>query len=323
MLKWIAVLLWLGVFISSPVFAETICTFNGSVDFANQAFQLEVNYSEKSKIAGSLKLEKESGYLVLNIEHQKIGLAELSTKLESSFSINRGGPRKTRGIKGLLWTRYSLLSYKPFSEAAGSFQIEDGILSIRNLSWPEMVLNGFVNLRQPFDLNLSIEINDMAINELAPLVGVKDKDNSLIGMVSGKIRASGYLKRMGLEGRLRSREGQIKDFTYRDADMNFSGVYPKLNMVNSAISDENGYIYNLVGQFSLEEINNFVSQEHQINVIPFSEEAMRSKVWTIKREDLGRDSELEFGYRLKPARPNDFGSTGGEGILGVERKQRF
>lgn len=315
-------LLITSISLAAPV--ETVCTFKGSADFLNRNIQLEINFSDKEKILSSFKWEKETAFLNCRIEHLRINQADLSTELESSFFVERLPDNRQRQIKGLVWTKYSLLNYKPFKEVAGSFQLKDGRLFIEDLTWAEMKFSGQVNLNAPFDLDVSVDITDMDINELAPFAGIKPGEVYLSGLVSGRIKLFGYLKRLQVKGQLRSPEGEVQDFIYRDAGINFNGYYPVVDIEDSAISDERGYIYNLAGRFNVGQINNFTSQEHQIEVSPFSDQDLKSQNWMIRRkEELGSDSELEIGYRLKPRLPYESLYGERDGILGIERKHKF
>jgi hypothetical protein len=317
---WFALSGWI-IFALPAADAATVCTFKGQADFINKDIQLEIAFKEKERIINSFKVVGDTVYLNSQIEHIKINQADLSTNIESSFYIEKDAAGKARNLKGLVWTRYSLLNYKPYKEVAGSFPFKDGWLTIEKLTWAEMDVSGQLNLKPPFDLDLAIEITDMDIDELAPLVGIKTEQLFLSGLVSGRLRLSGRINAMQLNGQLRSKVGQIEDFVYRDANINFTGRYPALDIVDSSISDERGYIYTLVGKFNLNEINDFTSSQHQINVSPFSD----AKAWTIRRKEvLGQESEeLEFGYRLKPKQPSELLSGDREGMLGIERKHRF
>jgi hypothetical protein len=324
MRRLLLVLLGGVIFMPPAVEAATVCTFIGQIDFRNKEVQLEVAFSEKEKVVSSFKVTGNSAYLNAQIEHLKISQADLSTNLEGSFNFERNAEGRIKNLDGVIWSRYSILNHKPFKEIVGSFHLKDGKLSIDKLTWAEAGLSGWLDLKPPFDGELAIEITDMEISELAPLAGVKTEKLLLSGLVSGRLRLTGrLLGAMQMKGQLRSSKGQVEDFIYHDANLNFSGPYPALDIVDSAISDEQGYIYNLVGRFNLLEINNFTSSQHQIKVSPFSEQDFRSQSWTIKREGMGQDSELEFGYRLKPDRPSQILSEGTEGMLGVERKHKF
>ena len=304
--------------------AAEVCTFSGQADFSNKDMQLEIAFKGKERIINSFKVVGDAFYFNSQLEHIKINQADLSTNLESSFYIERDAAGKVRNLKGLVWTKYSLLNFKPYNEVVGLFHFKDGWLTIEKLTWAGMSFSGQLSLKPPFDVDLSIEITDMEINELAPLVGIKAERLLLSGLVSGRLRLFGRINAVQLKGQLRSKEGQIEDFVYRDANINFTGHYPSLDIVDSSISDERGYIYNLVGIFNLNEINNFTSSQHQISVSPFSLQDLNTQGWTIRRkEGLGKDSELEFGYRLKPKQPSDVLSGEREGMLGIERKHRF
>jgi len=316
--------LTVGIIFALPVAdAETICTFSGQADFSNKDIQLEIAFNEKERIINSFKVAGNIASLNSQIEHIKINQADLTTNLESSFYIERNAAGKIQNLDGVIWTKYSLLNYKPFREVAGSFHFKEGKLIIEKVTWAEMSFSGQLNLKTPFDLDFTVEINDMDINELVPLAGIKSDRLFLSGLVSGKLRVFGRLNGIQIKGQLRSKEGQIEDFSYRDANINFGGFYPLLDIVDSSISDEQGYIYSLVGRFDLLDINNFTSSQHQINVSPFSDRNFNSQAWTIRKEGLGRDSELEFGYRLKPNRISEGLSGSREGMLGIERKHKF
>jgi hypothetical protein len=205
-----------------------------------------------------------------------------------------------------------------------AFGIRDGKLNLEKLTWEGIVLNGALGFVPPYDLDVYCEITEMDINELAAFLKVDRENLFLAGLVRGKIRFSGQPRRLKLKGSLYSDSGEMQGFVYRDCLINFSGYYPVLNIDESSISDEEGLIYSLGGRFNLREINNFISSEHNITVSPFSERDMDLRTLAIrKREEVGKDAEVEFSYRLKQKRPTDNLSGNDEGILGIEHRYKF
>lgn len=304
--------------------SEAVCVFSGIADFKNKDFQLGLDFGAQDKITNRLKFEGEGVFLSSQLERLKIGSADLTTNIETSLYAERDDGGKIDKVRGLVWTRYTLFNRKPFKELAGSFIIEDGKLIFDRLNWAELNFSGWLDLLGPFNLDITVEITDMDLNDLSLLLGLKlDEAVSLSGLVSGKVRLSGYFKRLQIRGSLRSAEAQVGDFSFRNAAINFRGQYPVVDIDNSDIRDENGIVYSLSGKFNLRQINKFSSGQHRITVTPFSDDASALKGWTIRRiEDLGNDSQLEFGYRLKSKTPAQVYSNP-EGILELERTHKF
>ncbi|MFZ5800284.1 MAG: hypothetical protein ACOY3D_02765 [Candidatus Omnitrophota bacterium] len=307
------------VIILSTTKSEAVCIFTGAADFKNKDFQLGLDFGAQDKITSRLKVEGEAVFLSSQLERLKIGGADLTTEVETSLYPDRNQ------IRGLIWTRYTLFNHKPFKELSGSFIIKDGRLTFDRLNWAEMNFSGWLDLLGPFNLDITVEITDMDLSDLASLLGLKfDEVVMLSGVVSGKVRLSGYFKRLKISGILRSEKVQIDGLAFRNAAINFHGQYPVVDVENSEIRDENGMVYNLSGKFNLRQINKFSSGAHQITVTPFSDDAAALKGWTIRRiEDLGNNSQWEFGYRLRSDSPAQRSGSTPAGILELERTHRF
>ncbi|MDP2939596.1 MAG: hypothetical protein Q8O13_05945 [Candidatus Omnitrophota bacterium] len=311
--------------LSVSVFADTLCMFQGDANFLQRIFQMQINFRGNQKFTTQLKLLANNNYYFnANLEHIKVSHLDLSTSLESTGLVYKDSSGSLKSLKGWFWSNYSLLNYKPFNEMSGSFELNQKQLSLVTFSWGNILVSGNIDLISPFNLALVLEIDEMDVKELALILGLPIEDLVLEGLVKGKLKIEGNLSNLKLRGKLWASNGNIQDIKYSDIFVNLEGAYPKINIIDSGIIDEDGMAYNLEGKLDLRELNNFNSQQHSIKIYPSEEKGFNWQSWKIRRKQMfGSDDELEFEYKLKPNRPFGLRFKENQEIFGVEHKIKF
>jgi hypothetical protein len=323
----VIILFFAGLFLSATVFADTMCNFHGDINFAQRIFQMQINFKEKEKVDTVLKLlGNDNYYFNANVQHIKVSNFDLSTNFESTGRLLKDNKGGFKTLKGLFWSNYSLVNYKPFREMSGTFELDKNLnrFTINSFTWGNIELNGSIGLIYPHDLSLVLAINDMDVSEFAIILGVPIEDLDLEGLINGKIKIEGFISSPQIKGQLRASNGNINELRYSDIFVNVEGSYPLINIVDSGIVEEGGTPYNLEGRLDLRQLNNFNSPSNSIKVNPSSGKGFSWQSWNISRKQNNfSDDRLKLEYKLKPNRPFGIRFEDNQEILGVEHKIKF
>ena len=127
-----------------------------------------------------------------------------------------------------------------------------------------------------------------------------------------------------LKGRLISDEGFIQGLAYDRMSINFEGLYPVVDIVDSRVTEGSGLSFNLEGRYDLRDHCNPLEGMVALRLSPLINENQTHRIWTIKQEkDAGTENTTEFRYRLKKQLNEGDPSYGDSDLLGVERSIKF
>ena len=314
-----------ALFLLNPTTANAKCVFKGEINFIEKKIELELNFKKKEGVIIHLNFLPDDKFsLSAKLNHLRIANSCLSTELNSQGEIMRDRNGEWIGLKGSIQTNYSLLNFKPSKEINGYFKFKQSSLSIYSLIWKNLRISGEISLEIPCRLNLSVDIIDMDINELASLLAINLEGISLSGLVSGHVEIEGILPVPEIKGELRFNNGNIETLKYNAMLINIDGVYPILKFVDSNIFEKNGQIYYLIGKFNLKELDNLTLLTHNLKLIPSVDDDFSWQAWTIRRKkSYGQDDLVEFEYQLKEDRPFKMRLREDEEIFSLEHSLRF
>jgi hypothetical protein len=316
------------VLISRLAFGGESFSFKGDVDFSEHSFNILLDFDEDRSLAAAAQRTSETAYHVsMSVRHLKTPHFDLSSEIESSVEvIGRAGlPPETPGegfLRGEVWSRYTLLDYKPVKELSGGFEIRDHRLYLAALSFGNLKCSGFIGLVPPYKLDLVFHLFEIEMEDFLDFWGVGKKYESS-GLVSGEIRSYGTFDRLVLKGSLESRHGFVHKLDYDIISLNVGGVYPDMSITNSMISKADGVSFTLGGPFNLKDKENFKKQIKALTIAPLVSDS-RSE-WTIKRLNPGVSGTTELKYRFRKGDALGNGAPADEKIdmLGVERTKKF
>ncbi len=138
--------------------------------------------------------------------------------------------------------------------------------------------------------------------------------------VSGRIKVSGDLKNLALQGKLESFDGFVRQLKFDTLYLDIEGIYPRLTInQESTISKSDGLSFNFQGLVDLNDMKNFKQQLQELTISPLINKTKSGKEWTFKRNKEG-DASTEFKYLL---RQDDKDSSTDSDMLGVERSIKF
>jgi len=311
-------------------FAEETFSFKGQVDFIKNEFNIVLDWDGKSLVAATAKRISETSYrFLVDIEHLKTPFFDLLSKIESSVEIidNSGSSKKmfpNTTLKGKIWSRYSLIDYKPVQELSGSFEVRDQRFYLKKLSFGRLICNGYIDLVQPFKLNMSVDLMDVDMNDFLNFWSAKTQYESS-GAVSGKIKASGTLDNLMLKGRLTSHNGFVQKLDYDVISLNIEGIYPHMQIARSTISKSDGASFTLNGPFNLSDRAHFKKQIKALTIAPLVSESGSEREWTIKRLNQEKSGVTELKYRLRKGSALGIGTSARDesDMFGFERTQKF
>jgi hypothetical protein len=314
-----------GLTFLNPESVYAKCVFRADADFLKKNFELEMYFKGRESVRLNLNvLPSDKFSLTAKLNHFKLFNSYLSSDLTSEGLIIRDGNGGWKSFRGLIQTNYSLLNLKPFKELKGSFEFDRSSVEIESLLWGNLRIAGQLKFGIPYSVNLTVDVIDMDINELAVFLGVDLTDLSISGLVSGRVNIEGEIPNPRITGELRLMDGNIGELKYSEILVNIMGIYPVLKFVDSNIFEKDGYTYSLTGRFNMQELGNLTSPSHDVRMIPLVDDDFGWQAWKIRRKSMyGQDDLLEFEYKLKENRPFKMRLREDEEIFSLEHSLKF
>jgi hypothetical protein len=313
---------------------------------------IKANFNDSSanelKLYGHLKKD----YLSLNasLEHLQVGDFDILTNLALILDRKLDPQNKSPKTDGTLKSYGSVFNNQPFPELTASFEIQDRQLRILSFSLGNSYdLRGIVDLKHPFNADLSLNFYQAALNELVwQFISAAEKPD-FSGRVNGLIKISGALGCPKVEGFLEAKQGHIGDLAFVSADINLKGRYPRILLVDSRILREED-------SFLMEGEIDFTNLEKQglLDITVKGDKGMLWQGWDITRggenqvhmsKNVADDVKVTFDTFIDDAAvegyEDDYRNELGleyrilgdkllklylkkdEGILGLERRVKF
>lgn len=311
------------LYLYQPAFAQEILTFHGDLDFTQSDFRLFVKFGENDFIQASAKQLKDSDYHVkLNVEHLKTPIFDLSSEIESLIAVLNSENASGKKLKGRLWSNYSILNYKPIRELSGNFEIDGKRVHLREVIFGSIRCSGYIDFLDPFKVDLDFDLSSIGMEDfLAFWTGSEIYEAS--GDVSGEIYVTGSLKQPVLRGNLLSNNGLIKPLKYQTMKLNIEGLYPRMQILQSYISQSDGLSFSFNGPIDLSDKTNFKKQIKALSIVPLVQNTEDRIEWTIKEfgEEEGSSTKIKY-LKIKNQDDTRFSQENGD-ILGVERSVDF
>ncbi len=175
------------------------------------------------------------------IEDLEIKNARLSADLITKGRIIRDTQGKAIGFSGKLFSENTTLDSKIVPPLRASFKVIGDELRIEELRLgPSYRLRGRIDLVEPFDLDLRLEIERADMRRISRASKVKGRD-TVFGIVSGSFNIKGALSgNIFSEGTIESRNGKIGSVGYKLITLRLEGFGPIINIVDSNVSQDSG-----------------------------------------------------------------------------------
>jgi len=322
--KIILFLLLIDLWAPKTSFAKDRFPFQGQIDFRQKEFFLRLILDENSFFSIKVRPKNENDFLfVLNSDHWTTSFMTLSTVIDGNVKIEEM-PEGRCSFTGQMASHYTQVNYKPIDEMVGNFLISDNTIFIQSLSFGTKIEGrGVIVLRTPLSLQLSIRLNEVAMEDFL-WFWTRGQSISSNGYVSGEIKVNGSFDRVTLKGELSSYDGRVQDFTYDSIVVNAEGIYPIINLYNSTVTEANGFTFTIDGSLNLEEKNTFPQQIIALTKAPLVTEDPSKLEWTFKRIQKEHDKgKTELKYLLRKDSPGSIADPEQSDMLGIERSIGF
>ncbi|HCI44918.1 MAG TPA: hypothetical protein DE315_05250 [Candidatus Omnitrophica bacterium] len=320
--------------LSAPcAFANVVINFHGRIDLVQKQFDVTLDFpgnfadaapgkledKRPSVAISGVKLSDKDYRFSLTIDHLRTPVFDLLSRVESSVEVDPRPPDESApAVRGEIWSRNSLVDYKPIHELTGQFEIKDSQLVLKSVSLGNLSCDGSLDLVYPYKMDMKVLLHDVAMEDFLNF-WVRGKDYKSFGAVSGEIGVSGTWDRIGLRGSLESHDGYVEELEYNSIHLNAKGVYPRLNIGQSTISKADGLSFTFSGPVDLSDQENFRKQIGALVLAPLVSGSASEREWTIKRLDQPNSGSTKIKYLLR----KDDKLNESSGMIGVEQTMNF
>lgn len=258
-----------------------------------------------------------------DIQNFQTALFDITTFLESRWKFSTRPDDGRKRLTGTLGSRYTLMDHLPVEELTGQFEITHGVLYLNSLNVGKLKCQGKVQLALPHKLTLDLQFKDMDFDRFLLDESVLGPGISL-GKVDGTIAVSGEPGQIMLRGKLITYPDQSQESNYQQAQINFSGVYPQVEIHDSTATNEDGMTSNLSGKLDLSDRKNLPKQIDALSKEPLLRKKGNDLEWTLKRlQSPNRSGSVEVKYLMRKNSDADPGARDRGDLLGVEQKIQF
>jgi len=302
--------------------AKNIVPVEGYFDLEKEEYVFMLDSEKNGSVSIRVDKSSEKEFRILvNIDHLKTALIELSSQLEGLIEIGQEENGQTPLI-GKIWSQYSLVNHKPIEEFSGHFEIKNEKLFIKSVSLGGIVCRGWIDLISPHEVDLSFNITALELKDFLLFFG--NSEVPARGLVSGDIQVSGKLQQFGFKGQLVSYNGLLDDLEYESFHFNFEGTHPIVNISDSQIVRDDGIIFLLQGTLDLASKENFDHQVDALTKAPIVNINGEKLEWTFKQiKKEGASSKTELKYLLKGSSPSGQSYDDEADMFAVERSIEF
>ncbi len=311
-----------GVFSVPLAAAEELFSFVGDVDFSKAVLSLTVDTQKKSTVA--LQAGRVSEHMFrfsFEAEHLALRSFDISTVLEGEIEIL---PWKTeQGLKGKIWSKYTLVNYKPVQELFGHFEIKKGTLFLHSLILGSLDCQGTIQFVAPYKIDLLIKLTSVQMKDFIHFF-TKKKDESAQGYVDGEIKLGGVPGQMSVKGTLSSYNGVVKEKEYQSIILNLFGIYPVMRVADTVVAQPDGLTFSVTGDVDLRSPEGFSKQIKALTRKPLVYEKGENLEWTLKRvRDEDNAGTIEIKYLKRQGDDLSTLSEEDSDMFGFERRVEF
>ncbi|MFA6320781.1 MAG: hypothetical protein WCY36_02855 [Candidatus Omnitrophota bacterium] len=168
--------------------------------------------------------------------------------------ISSGIEVKRSIVRGAIETKNTLLDYKPFLNLKTMYGVSDGCLTIYDFSFSDIVKgSGTFQLREPFNINSVVTLNNLSLSWLALVMGVKDASSIVSGTANAKFELKGPMANLRSNVNVDIKKGSIYILEFESLSAHFKGDGPLIRIEDSRIIRDSGYFV-LAGDMDLRKI---------------------------------------------------------------------
>lgn len=330
-----ALILFLSVSCAATGLAWADFTFQGNLDIPKKELEVSLDIPQvSSEKSDEIKSLDETGSVLIKAQqmpggefHFSFDVGHLKTP-QFYFSGNIEGivqilnQENSNGglIEGHWWGEKPSINFETVDKFTGDFKVVNQKLYLKSFALGDVLGRGYLELNPPYKMDFDVSLYSISMNDFLSF-WMKTKEESSKGDVSGKIKITGGLDHLALQGKLASFKGFVRQLQYDSLYLDAEGVYPHLTInEHSTISKSDGLSYSFAGQVDLNDAENFKNQLKKLKISPLVSTSKSEMEWTIKRLEEG-DASTEIKYLLR--QDADHPSNENSDMLGVERSLKF
>ena len=297
--------------------------FQGNLNLLNQSLSIQWPVNQDSSVLlQAQKISDNSFHVKVNFNHLDTPLFNFSSEIDSAVDVFRNQDDSFKQASGKLFSQYSLIDYKPVGELQGRFDIKDRRLTLDSIVFGNVAVNGYVDLFYPFNLDLTVGMSDIAMDDfLNCFYRLRTFESE--GLVSGEIKVSGSLNRLAIKTNLIGEDGLVKTLDFEKLYVNGEGTYPYLELAQSVLVKAGGFSLSVKGPLDLTDFKNFGKQIKALTLSPIVSDSGEERQWTIKSYDEeGSRMKTELKYLLRDKTSDPEGKEK-SGMLGIQKTMEF
>jgi len=316
------------------VYAQTLFTFEGQWDARESQMKVIFDFGSNDLISlNAQKIAENDYHFYLFIDHLKTPFFDLSSEVESLIKIIASDNDQERAIKpwnrntalalsGRIWSKYSIIDYKPIRELSGHFEIKDRKLYLNTVSLGNVICDGSLELKYPYSTDLNFSLNSVNMDDFLAF-WMRDKKYESAGLIYGDIKVSGSLSQLALKGNLESYDGYVQRLNFDRIRLNIEGIYPQMQIAQSTVAQSDGMSFSFYGPINLNDHKNFKKQIKALHIAPLVSYSNEKVEWTIKQRNINENRMTEL--KMFKRKGNEWGSDVNEvsNMIGIEKKVGF
>ena len=168
--------------------------------------------------------------------------------------VTAGREVQKTAVQGTIETKNCVLNYKPFLNLKAAYRIADGSLTVSDLSLSDIIKgHGTFQLREPFNTNAVLTINNLSLSWLALALGAKNASSIVSGTINAKCDFKGPMANLRSNIEMEVRKGTIATLGFETLSAHLKGDGPVIRIDDSRITRESGYFV-LAGDMDLRKM---------------------------------------------------------------------
>ncbi len=306
-------------------YAAELANFDGNADFISKRVSFRLVFQDNSSIIAEVAPQSPTSFLLQGkIDHVKALIFDISSQVQSAIELINDQNSVKSFLRGTIESKYSLVNFKPVREFRGNFEVRDGRLYLKSFLVGSLVFDGYVGFLPPFDIALTIQLNEIDSEELSVISTISGcpESSQISGAVSGRITLSGFWDRLMIRGRIASFNGAVRDLAYEQIIANFEGLYPNIQITDTMVTEESGLSFSIEGMMDLRNHCNLLGGLTTLKMSPLIDESSLRREWTIKRQQDTKSSATELKYRLQK-KELDIPAQEDSDMFSIERSIKF
>ncbi len=265
------------------------------------------------------KLEHGGYAATVNVKKWDSGFFDISTFLDFTAEPLKQKDFSGDQFKWRLESRYTLLNNIPFEDMKANGTYDQGVLAVDRAALGGIVLSGKIQMFDSWASNMKVQFANLDLRTVLPFLGFQNVD--VDGTLGGILQLTEKFSNLRVKGELHSFNGKIQELGYSSMNLNIDGIYPEIYVVDSQISQTDGFAFGLEGKINLKEPERFAEQIRSFVRKPLVQKKGKRLEWTLKKyQGDSQDGVTEFKY-LKRRGEERMG--GDSDMLGVERRMEF